>query len=237
VAGWITAPLESDLPDGTNRLGLGLSVHGPVRGDEWLFGTVPSVWLQERLVDGSPHWYDAVAALVYSTHFVAIPVVTAAAWFWLRDHFAEWITAVLIFTVVGVGVYVVYPAAPPWMAAEYGQVGAVERISDIGWEWLRLDWVGALTTSGQSGSNPVAAMPSLHAGAALLIALSLWPVAGRMWRVVLGVYVLSMALTLVYTGEHYVVDALAGWLVAVVAVAGGAALRRRRAARARRDDA
>ncbi len=28
-----------------------------------------------------------------------------------------------------------------------------------------------------------------------------------------------MALTLVYTGEHYVVDVVAGWLVAALAVA------------------
>ena len=47
-------------------------------------GAVPSVWLQQRLVGGSAHWYDAVAALVYITHFVTIPVVTAVVWFRLR---------------------------------------------------------------------------------------------------------------------------------------------------------
>ena len=40
----------------------------------------------------------------------------------------------------------------------------------------------------------------------------------RVWRVLLAAYALAMALTLVYTGEHYVVDVLAGWLVAVVGV-------------------
>jgi membrane-associated phospholipid phosphatase len=44
---------------------------------------------------------------------------------------------------------------------------------------------------------------------------------------VLAAYAVAMALTLVYTGEHYVVDVLAGWLVAVAAVAAGAVLRRR----------
>ena len=74
-------------------------------------------------------------------------------------------------------------------------------------------------------------MPSLHAGAALLVALFLWPIAGTLWRVVLVAYALAMGLTLVYTGEHYVVDVFAGWLVAAVAVAGGAVVRRRRAGR------
>ena len=38
-----------------------------------------------------------------------------------------------------------------------------------------------------------------------------------------------MALTLVYTGEHYVVDVVAGWVAAVIAVVAGSGLHRRRA--------
>ncbi len=231
VAGWISAPLEEGDGAATNRLGFGVHVTGPPSADAAIFGAIPSVWLQERLVDGSPHWYDAVAALVYVTHFVSIPIVTAVAWFWLRDRFKAWLGALLVFTVLGVSGYVVYPAVPPWLASEQGEIGTVDRISDIGWEWLHLDWVGTLTASGQEGSNPVAAMPSLHAGAALLVALFLWPIAGTLWRIVLVAYALAMGLTLVYTGEHYVVDVFAGWLVAAVAVAGGAVVRRRRAGR------
>jgi len=37
-----------------------------------------------------------------------------------------------------------------------------------------------------------------------------------------------MAVTLVYTGEHYVVDVVAGWLTAGIAVAVWAAVRRHR---------
>ena len=232
VAGWISAPLEEGDGAATNRLGFGVHVTGPPSADAGIFGAIPSVWLQERLVDGSPHWYDAVAALVYVTHFVSIPIVTAVAWFWLRDRFKAWLGALLVFTVLGVSGYVVYPAVPPWLASEQGEIGTVDRISNIGWEWLHLDWVGTLTASGQEGSNPVAAMPSLHAGAALLVALFLWPIAGTLWRVVLVAYALAMGLTLVYTGEHYVVDVFAGWLVAALAVAGGAVVRRRRAGRA-----
>ncbi len=61
-------------------------------------------------------------------------------------------------------------------------------------------------------------MPSLHAGAALLVALFVWPSVGAFARAVLATYAVAMAVTLVYTGEHYVVDIAAGWLVAVVAV-------------------
>jgi membrane-associated phospholipid phosphatase len=227
VAGWISGPLHEGDGAATNRLGFGVHLTGPPSVDRGFFGAVPSVWLQERLVDGSPHWYDAVAALVYVTHFVSIPIVTAVAWFWLRDRFSAWLGAVLVFTTLGVTGYVVYPAMPPWLASEQGEIGTVARISDVGWEWLHLDWLGWLTVSGQSESNPVAAMPSLHAGAALLVALFLWPLVGRLWRVVLVAYALAMGLTLVYTGEHYVVDVVAGWLVAAVAIAAGGVLQRR----------
>ncbi len=218
IAQWITAPLGTADGASTNRVGASLHVLGPARGDEALFGAVPTVWLQERLVDGSPHWWDAPAALVYVTHFVAIPLVTAVAWFALRDRFREWLVGALTMSLLGVAVYVAYPAAPPWLAAERGDIGDVERISQLGWEVLHLDAVGRLVELGQSGSNPVAAMPSLHAGAALLVALFLWSSVSRAAGVALLAYALAMAVTLVYAGEHYVVDVLAGWALAVLAV-------------------
>ena len=218
LAQWITAPLGVGDGADTNRLSASLHVLGPARADEALFGAVPSVWLQARLVDGSPHWYDIAGALVYITHFVTIPLITAVAWFWLRDRFGQWLTAVLTMSLLGIAGYVAYPAAPPWLAAERGDIGAIDRISHIGWDALGLDAAGGLVQMGQSGSNPVAAMPSLHAGAALLVALFLWPSVPWLARVLLAAYALAMAMTLVYTGEHDVVDVLVGWLVAVVGV-------------------
>lgn len=225
VAQWVNAPLShgtdgTGRPDAndTNLLGFGLHVTGPVAADQAVFGVVPSVWLQQRLVDGAPHWYDAIASLIYVTHFVSLPIATAVVWFALRHRFTAWIVAVLTLTTLGVVGYLVYPAAPPWLAADRGVIGAVDRISNLGWQFLGLDRVGGLTASSQAGSNPVAAMPSLHAGTALLMALFFWPVVGPLWRLVLLGYALLMALTLVYTGEHYVVDVLMGWLTAGIAV-------------------
>jgi membrane-associated phospholipid phosphatase len=219
AAAWVSAPLSSRHDGGgTNRFGAPLHVNGPADVDRAVFGAVPSVWLQARLVDGTAHWYDAVAALTYVTHFLSMPLLTVVAWFWLRDRYVTWLAAVLSFTVVGIGIYTVYPAAPPWLASDRGLIGTVDRISSPGWDYLHLRWIGELTVAGQKDSNPVAAMPSLHAGTALLVALFLWPVVGRLWRAVLLGYALLMALTLVYTGEHYVVDVVAGWLTAVVAL-------------------
>ena len=228
VAQWITAPLGLGQGASTNQVGARLHVLGPTRADELVFGFVPTVRLQERLVDGSSHWYDAAAALVYVTHFLSIPLVTAVIWFCLRDRFRDWVVAALTLSLVGISGYAAYPAAPPWLASERGTIGDVDRISHLGWEHLGLDAIGQLTELAQQSSNPVAAMPSLHAGAALLVALFLWPSIGTLGRAALLAYAFLMALTLVYTGEHYVADVVAGWLVATVAVVAAAAMRQRR---------
>lgn len=180
---------------------------------------MPTVWLQEQFFNGTTHWWDAVAALVYVTHFVTIPLLTAVVWFFLRERFAAWLVAVLTMSLVGIAGYVAYPGGPSMAGRGDGDIGAVDRISHIGWEHLHLDVVGRLTELGQSGSNPVAAMPSLHAGAALLVALFIWPSVGALTRAALAAYAVAMAVTLVHTGEHYVVDIAAGWLVAISAIA------------------
>lgn len=90
--------------------------------------------------------------------------------------------------------------------------------------------MGAALEALQGDSNPVAAMPSLHAAVPALLALFLWPGSQWWWRLAACGYALAMAWTLLYTGEHYVVDVVAGWLGAAVAVATArlVALRRER---------
>ena len=69
----------------------------------------------------------------------------------------------------------------------------------------------------------------------MLVALFLWPLANALSRVALVGYVVLMALALVYTGEHYVVDVAAGWLTAGVGAVAGVAVRdARRRSRSRR---
>ena len=68
--------------------------------------------------------------------------------------------------------------------------------------------------------NLVAAVPSLHAGLSLAIAAFLWSRVHRGWQPLLVCYPLTMAFTLVYTAEHFVVDILLGWVLAAVVVWG-----------------
>ena len=94
----------------------------------------------------------------------------------------------------------------------------VERISTRGFATLHLDIARALLDEGQAGVNLVAAIPSLHAGLSAMIGAFLWGRVPRWWRPVLAAYVLTMAFTLVYSAEHYVIDILLGWALAAAVV-------------------
>ena len=114
-------------------------------------------------------------------------------------------------------------------SAQPGANQFVERISTRGWETLHLHVARDLVNSGQVSVNMVAAIPSLHAALAAMVAAFLWRRVQRRWRPLLAAYVLMMAFTLVYSGEHYVIDILLGWTLAaaVLAVVGRFESRRR----------
>jgi hypothetical protein len=100
--------------------------------------------------------------------------------------------------------------------AHAGAGDFVERISTRGFGMLHLDVARALLDEGQASVNLVAAIPSLHAGLSMMIAAFLWGRVGRRWQPLLAGYVAIMAFTLVYSAEHYVIDLLLGWTLAIV---------------------
>ncbi len=117
-------------------------------------------------------------------------------------------------------------------AMQIAQPGAneyVERISTRGWETLHMHVARDLVNSGQVSVNMVAAIPSLHAALAAMVAAFLWRRVQRKWRPLLAAYVLMMAFTLVYSAEHYVIDILLGWTLAAAVIAAVSRFESRRA--------
>jgi hypothetical protein len=185
--------------------------------DAWLFGgTLPTVWLQEQLHDpGRVQWFDAGAFFVYVSHFFVAPLV--AAWLWMRDRwrFRRFAVALALLTLLGCVTFVVFPAAPPWLASDEGLVEPTTRLMGDLWAWFGIEPTEGVVGTGYRYANDVAAVPSLHAALSLLVVLVVWP--RRAWaRVLVAAYPLAMAFAIVYTAEHYVVDALLGWIYAVV---------------------
>jgi membrane-associated phospholipid phosphatase len=215
-----------------------------LHGDQLLFGgTAPTVWLQHHLWGGPAHvrWYDYASWGVYMTHFLATLVLAGSLWLFAHDRFRRYVAMVATLAVVGFATYVLYPAVPPWMAANQGHLPPVDRIIGFAWPHIQIFSFDTLFQTGSQYANDVAAMPSLHAAYSLLITLYLWGSTRRVWvRVLLAAYPLAMAFALVYTAEHFFTDILVGWLYAIAAfmavneVAGAWAERRaRRPARLR----
>lgn len=209
-----------------------------LRADEWLFGgSAPTVWLQAHLWGGAGHlgWWDYASWGVYVTHFLAPLTLAAALWIFAHHRFRRYVVMVCALALAGFATYALFPAVPPWMAAQQHLLGHVDRIVPIAWGHIHVFSFDTLFQQGAVYANDVAAMPSLHAAYSLLVVLVLWGLTRRRWlRAVLALYPPAMGFALVYSGEHYVVDVLAGWVYAgaVFALVTHVAERRARRAQA-----
>lgn len=189
-----------------------------IDADRALFGReLPTVWLQRHLWDGVSqiHWYDYLAWATYMTHFFAVWVVAAVLWSVAHERFRRYVALTVLLTLAAFLTYWLYPAQPPWLSARDGDIGSVSRIVPEVWGRLGVGTVGSVYEN-SAFVNPVAAMPSLHAAYPCMLLLFFWD-SGRRVRAAFGLYTIAMGTTLVYSGEHYVLDILVGW-----AMAGGA---------------
>lgn len=207
----------------------------PIAADRALFGGVlPTEWLQAQLC-GVPcertaprAWYDVILTTVYYSHFFVAPVTAAVLWVRHRPAWARFMRRYLGLNILALVVYVLYPMSPPWLASRDGYLTEdIARITGRGWYDLG---PGNFQDTFSAVGNPVAAMPSLHAGIAFFLVLYAFP-RSRGWlvRALLVAYPLVMAFALVYYAEHYVVDVFAGWLAAAVVLWGCSRWERRRA--------
>jgi hypothetical protein len=194
-----------------------------LEADSFLFGgTVPTVWLQDRLWHGTSdlRWYDYASWAVYLSYFVATYLLAGLLWFFARDRFRRYVACVALLAGMAFATFALFPAAPPWLASREGELDWTTRlIGPISGHvpFLSFSFEG-LYERGSEYANPVAAVPSLHAAYTLLITLFLWRSAPRWARPLLAMYPLAMAFALVYAAEHYVVDILLGWAYTLAAV-------------------
>jgi hypothetical protein len=185
----------------------------PVRVDTALgLGLPPTLRLQ-RLA--SPDRFTALDKLLVWAHWVWFFVPHSTLVYVLLRHRRQFPrAAVQVYAVFDLGavVYWSVPTAPPWYAARHGRMAVpdmprVRRLmEEYGAEFWRDNW-GPLYSF--LGGNPLAAMPSIHFATSVMAAHVLTdtgPVAGTIgWA-----YALTLGSALVYLGEHYLVDLLAG---------------------------
>jgi hypothetical protein len=179
-----------------------------------LGGVAPAVQLQHWLFTPGLHFWDYLVWCCYMTHFFAAFVIAGVLWKVNHAKFRRFTALFVGLTFAGYVTYVLYPAMPPWMAYQTGHLGPVTRIVPVVLNHLHLHSGAAVFTGGSKFDNTVAAMPSLHGAYPMLICLFFWKGASLPKRVLLAAYPICMAFTLVYSGEHFVIDIFVGWIYA-----------------------
>ena len=167
-------------------------------------------WLNQIFFDHE--WLGVASSYWYATthYFVTLGVLI---WLYRRSR-PLYLTArrsLVAASLIGLAFYLLMPTAPPRLV-QYGYHDILSLHSNIGW-WSAN---GSAPKGMGDITNDLAAFPSLHAGWALWVAISLfrhsrWPAL----RVAGWVYAAATAVVIVGTGNHWVIDVLVGWLVVV----------------------
>lgn len=186
-----------------------VNIYPMINIDRQMFGAIPTIELQKHLSPGnSVHWYDYAAVLLYMSHFI-MPMMVGFL-FWVRDrsYFKKFMAGVLILSYITFLTYLLFPAMPPWMAAEQGYLPPIKKISDnvVG---LFADPILLPTVYKFFGANLVAAVPSLHAAFPWLIFLFVLKRI-KHFGLLLIPYVTGVWFAVVYLGDHYVFDVILG---------------------------
>ncbi len=203
--------------DDPERLRARLRARYPIVADRAIGGgRLPNVRLQRTLA--RLPWIGVIDRFLTWTHwlwffepYLALALILARR----NERFPRAARQMAAVFDIGCAVYFALPTAPPWWASEQGLTD--EKVRRIMVEVGEGTWGSAWPKMYDTlGGNPWAAMPSLHFATSLMAALSLAE-AGRLEGAIGWSYAGTLGFALVYLGEHYVTDLLAGAaLVALV---------------------
>ena len=176
--------------------------------DKFLFGDLPTIYLQNLLWNGYVRWYDFIFYAPYLLFFIIPLGLAILVWKTREKYYWRVVTAYLIVFFAGFLTFLLFPAAPPWLAAQQQHIEPITRISsDV---WLALGISDFPSLYNNISPNPVAAIPSLHAAVATLLPLFIFQLYGRRWGVVSVLYPALIYIGVVYQGEHYAFDIIIG---------------------------
>jgi hypothetical protein len=172
------------------------------------------------------HTLGTVLANYYDNAHFAVTLLLLGWLYWKRaDLYGPLRNLLVVVNLIGFAVFWRYPVAPPRMLPGFTDVVSSDHA-------LANFHAGALA----SQANQLAAMPSLHMAWAAWCALALWRVSARWWvRTLALAYPCLTAMAVLATGNHFLLDLVAGLLtLAAAALVLRAAAAVRAAWRARR---
>lgn len=156
-------------------------------------------------------WLDAPAALWYDVAHLGVTVgLLCVVWLRCPSVYRRLRTTLVAVNLLGLSVFLLYPVAPPRLlpGAGFRDVVALSHTPGA--------WEASPAVS--SHANEYASVPSLHVAYALWVVLVAMLCTRRTWLRALAVgHLVLTTVVVVATGNHYLLDAVAGGLAVAVA--------------------
>ena len=177
-------------------------------------GHVPTLILQSAFYRPDRiGWLDLAGMFFYFMHFVLPLAMGFVFWLDSRQRYWRFASALLVLSFLAFVTYLFFPSTPPWLQFPH-EVHKIsnETVSKIGLNYFISPLYRSLDP------NLYAAFPSLHAAYPVLAAVYAWSYRRRVALLLCG-WAACVWFSVVYLGEHYVVDALDGLVYVAAAVA------------------
>jgi membrane-associated phospholipid phosphatase len=176
----------------------------------------------QRVVDTSSVMVTLTSYTYWLSQFAVVGITLLWVYFAHHERFAGFRNWLIVANLVGLVGYVLVPTAPPRMFPEWGFIDTLAQYSSINHDSGLISFA----------SNPYAAMPSLHAMDAFIVAVVMAGLC-RSWltKALWLSWPAWVAFAVMSTGNHYWLDVAAGVLIAILT---GLALRQARTLRLRR---
>ena len=166
--------------------------------------TLPEMFQRELLSGEELGLLTKSLVVIHASHFLFFLFFGLLIWLVRNESFGRFKLALVLLMYSGLVIYLAAPTVPPWMAANAFEVmppirHIVSHVYNLNIPKLKATF----------DTNPIAAMPSLHAAfPSLLAMIALYHFRWRGWLV--PVYAGLVYLAITALGEHYLVDVLAG---------------------------
>lgn len=163
-------------------------------------------------------WLDLVCGATYFLFLAEVLGVAIYLFFRARPKTLHLSVGFLVVNLIGWAIWFVYPAAPPWYVDAHGTGPALLDVVSSPAGLARVDaWLGmpVATSFYSKSANVFGAVPSLHVAYATLVAWVSFSVGGWL-RLSTIAFAVSMAFSAVYLRHHYIIDVLAGVVLALV---------------------
>ncbi len=192
-----------------------VNYNAPIQFDTFIGGgLLPTKILQTALEPFQPS-INIIMVFFYTLHFFIPFIFGAILWFKRKELYEYFFLSFIVASYLGLLTFLILPVAPPWLAAQKGLI-------DIRHITLEVDLQNNIVSMPSIyyffNANPVAAFPSLHFAYPMITAYFVILGFGKKTAPIAILYPLIMGISIIYLGEHYILDIIGGTAYAIISI-------------------